>query len=58
MLLALSTETERKGKKKKREKKNILVQGLLSQLGLTAKVQLKLHKHWMTFKYIFLFTIF
>jgi len=45
-------------KKKGREKQNILVQSLLSQLGLTAKVQLKIHKHWTTFKYIFLSTIF
>lgn len=41
-----------------REKQNILVQILLPHLGLTANIQLKIHKHWTTFKYIFLFTIF
>lgn len=41
-----------------REKQNILVQSPLPHLGLTAKVQLKIHKHQTTFKYIFIFTIF
>lgn len=51
MLSALSIETERNEKKeKRREKQNILVQSLLSHLGLTAKDQLKIHEHWTTSK--------
>lgn len=60
--LCLWKQRERGGKnrekEKKREKRKTYWQSLLSELGRTAKRQLKLHKHWMIFKYIFLFTDF
>lgn len=54
----LCRDREKEKGKKRRENQNILVQSLLSHLGLTAKVQLKIHGHRTTLKVQFFYLLF